>query len=104
MYGGFIQAGVGFFLLSGLVLGAGYDLVRANAVKVFIVLVYTAFALAIFIINDQVDYKFGLILAIGNMLGAYVGARFAVKWGPKFVRYLLLITISVAAVKLLGIV
>lgn len=104
MYGGFIQAGVGFFLLSGLVLGAGYDLVRANAVKVFIILVYTAFALVIFIINDQVDYKFGLILAIGNMLGAYVGARFAVKWGPKFVRYLLLTTIIVAAVKLLGIV
>lgn len=102
MYGGFIQAGVGFFLLSGLVLGAGYDLVRANAVKVLIVLSYTIFALAVFILNDQVNYTYGFILAIGNMLGAFVAAKFAVQWGPKFVRYLLLITVAVASIKLLG--
>jgi uncharacterized membrane protein YfcA len=103
IYGGFIQAGVGFFLLSGLVLGAGYDLVRANAVKVLIILTYTAFALAVFIFNDQVNYTYGLILAAGNMIGAFLGASVAVKWGPKFVRYLLLITVLVAAAKLLGI-
>jgi len=102
VYGGFIQAGVGFFLLSGLVLGAGYDLVRANAVKVLIVLIYTVFALAIFIINDQVNYTYGFILAAGNMVGAFLGARVAVKWGPKFVRYLLLCIIIVASAKLLG--
>lgn len=103
IYGGFIQAGVGFFLLSGLVLGAGYDLVRANAVKVLIILVYTAFALAVFIFNDQVNYTYGFILAAGNMIGAFLGARVAVKWGPIFVRYLLLITVIVAAAKLLNI-
>lgn len=101
LYGGFIQAGVGFFLLSGLVLGAGQNLVRANALKVFIVLIYTAFALAVFIINDQVNYKFGLILAVGNMLGAFVGSRFAVSWGPKVVRYFLIFALLVAAVKIL---
>lgn len=104
VYGGFIQAGVGFFLLSGLVLGAGYDLVRANAVKVLIILSYTAFALAVFILNKQVNYSYGLILAAGNMMGAFAGARVAVKWGADFVRYLLLLTIIVAAVKLLGII
>lgn len=103
IYGGFIQAGVGFFLLSGLVLGAGYDLVRANAVKVLIILVYTAFALAVFIYNDQVNYTYGFILAAGNMIGAFLGAKVAVKWGPEFVRYLLLVTVIVAAAKLLGI-
>ena len=102
MYGGFIQAGVGFFLLAGLVLGAGIDLVKANALKVFIVLLYTPFALAVFIINDMVDYKLGLILAVGNMLGAFVASRIAVSWGAKFVRYVLLITIFVAALQLLG--
>jgi len=104
MYGGFIQAGVGFFLLAGLVLGAGFDLVRANALKVLIVLAYTIFALTIFIINDQVNFKFGLILAVGNMIGAFVGSRVAVSWGPKFVRYILLATIIFAAAELLGVV
>lgn len=103
LYGGFIQAGVGFFLLSGLVLGAGFDLVKANAIKVFIVLLYTVFAIGIFIINDQVDYKIGFILAAGNMIGAYIAANFAVSWGAKFVRYILLIVIVFASLKFIGV-
>ena len=103
VYGGFIQAGVGLFLLAGLVLGAGVDLVKANALKLFIVLLYTPFALAIFFINDQVDLKIGLILALGNMLGAFVASRFAVHWGAKYVRYILLAVVLISALKLLGV-
>lgn len=101
IYGGFIQAGVGFFLLAGLVLGAGFDLVKANAIKLLIVLLYTPFALAIFIFNDQVYWVAGLILAIGNMLGAFIASRFAVSWGAKFVRIMLLVIVFGAAIKLL---
>ncbi|MDM8160529.1 sulfite exporter TauE/SafE family protein [Labilibaculum sp. K2S] len=103
LYGGFIQAGVGFFLLSGLVLGAGFDLVKANAIKVFIVLLYTPFALGIFIMNGQIDYKIGFILAAGNMIGAYIAANFAVSLGAKFVRYILLTVIIFASLKFLGV-
>ena len=102
IYGGFIQAGVGFFLLAGLVLGSGLELVRANAVKVFIVFLYTPFALAVFIIHQQVDYKLGLILAAGNMIGAFAGSRLAVKWGAKVVRYFLLVALAFASLKLVG--
>ncbi len=102
LYGGFIQAGVGFFLLAGLVLSAGFDLVKANAIKVFIVLLYTPFALAVFIYNDQVNFTIGFTLAAGNMLGAFIASKFAVSWGPKFVRYILIITIAIAAIKLTG--
>jgi hypothetical protein len=104
MYGGFIQAGVGFFLLAGLVLGAGMDLVRANAVKVFIVLLYTPLALLLFILNDQVNFLYGFILAAGNMLGALIGSRVAVNKGVKFVRWILLIAILFSALKLLGMI
>ncbi|HAF28531.1 MAG TPA: hypothetical protein DCG75_05740 [Bacteroidales bacterium] len=102
LYGGFIQAGVGFFLLGGLVLGAGYDLIKANAIKVFITLLFTIPALIVFIINNQVNFVLGFVLAIGSVLGALVGTKVAISWGPKFVRYILLIAISVSAVKLLG--
>jgi uncharacterized membrane protein YfcA len=102
IYGGFIQAGVGIFLLAGLVLISGYDLVRANAVKVLIILFFTAFALIIFILNDQVRWFVGLILAIGNMLGAWVASRMAVKRGAGFVRWLLIAVVAVSAVLLLG--
>jgi hypothetical protein len=103
VYGGFIQAGVGFFLLAWLVLGVGADLVKANALKVFIVMGFTLVALVVFIINRQVDLKLGLILAAGNSIGAWLGARSAVSWGPKFVRWVLLLSILIAALKLLGV-
>lgn len=102
IYGGFIQAGVGFFLLAGLVFSVGTDLVKANALKVLIILIYTGVALVVFFINKQVDLKIGLILAIGNMIGAWIGSNVAVSWGPKFVRLILLLAVSISAFKLLG--
>jgi hypothetical protein len=103
IYGGFIQAGVGIFLLAGLVLSAGVDLVRANAMKLLIVLIYTPFAIAVFFMNGQINWEYGLILAVGNMLGAFVASRFAVNWGAKYVRYILLAVILLSALKLLGV-
>ena len=103
LYGGFIQAGVGFFLLAGLVLGAGFELVRANALKLFIVLLYTPFALAVYILNGDVSYLLGFILAIGNMTGAFFGARVAVRWGAAAVRIFLLIALLFSSLELLGV-
>jgi len=101
LYGGFIQAGVGFFLLSGLVLSAGFDLIRANALKILIVLAFTPFALIVFIYNHQIDYLLGAILALGNMLGAYLASRYATKIGVKTTRNILLIVILISSIKLL---
>lgn len=100
-YGGFIQAGTGIFILIGLSLTAGYDLVKANAIKLLIVLIYTPFALYVFFINGQVNLVAGLILAAGNMGGALLASRMAVKRGARFVRYILLIIMIISAVKLL---
>lgn len=100
-YGGFIQAGVGFFLLAGLVLFEGMDLIRSNAIKVFLILLYTPVALLIFILNDQVDYKLGFILAIGNMSGAWIGSKVGVSWGPKFIRWILIVALAGSVLKLL---
>ena len=104
VYGGFVQVGVGYFILAGVVLGAGYDLVKANAIKVWIVLLYTPLALVVFILNDQVRWDFGLIHAIGNIIGAYVASRFAVSWGANFVRWFVIVIIVIFASDLLGIV
>ncbi|NIS81107.1 MAG: TSUP family transporter [Anaerolineales bacterium] len=103
LYGGFIQAGVGIFLLAGLVLGAGYNLVRANAVKVGIVFFFTISALVVFVRNDQVNWLMGGIVAIGNMLGAYLATKVAVERGVVWVHRLLIVVVVVSALNLLGI-
>jgi len=103
MYGGFVHIGVGIFLLSALVLQAGYDLVKANALKVFLVLLYSPFALGIYILDGQVEWVLGLVAAIGNFAGGWVGSQLAIKKGSKFVRGLLILVILVFSGHLLGI-
>lgn len=103
IYGGFIQAGVGIFLLAGLILGIGYDELHANPVKVLIILCYTVFALIIFILNDQVIWTVGLIMAAGNMLGAWVAVKVAIKKGNAFIRWVLIAVVAFSAAELLGV-
>jgi uncharacterized membrane protein YfcA len=87
VYGGFIQISVGLFLLAGLVLAAGYNVVGANALKNLIVLVFTAAALVVFVVNDQVEWTLGLLLGAGQAAGAWVAAHVAIKRGAPLVRW-----------------
>ncbi len=100
-YGGFIQAGVGIFMLFSLVLAMGFDLVRANAIKLALTFVFTPFALVVFIINDQVDWIPGLVLAAGSMIGAWWAARLAIKKGSAFIRIVLFIVLAASSIKLI---
>lgn len=101
IYGGFIQAGVGFIIIAALTLVSGLSLVKINSIKVFIVAIYTASALAVFIINDQVHWGYGLTLAAGTSIGALLGSKFAVKHGEKWVQRILIVAVIAMAIKLL---
>jgi hypothetical protein len=103
LYGGFIHIGVGIILLSAVVLNAGYDLVKANAIKVMIVFLYSPFALVVFMLNSQVHYGVGLIAAIGNIAGGIVGSNMAISKGSGFVRWILMAVILIFAGYLLDI-
>jgi uncharacterized membrane protein YfcA len=100
VYGGFIQISVGLFMLAGLVLGSGYNLIGANAMKNLIVLVFTPAALVVFIVNDQVDWTLGLLLGAGQAVGAWAAARMAVKRGAEFLRWMVIGIVVVSAIAL----
>lgn len=101
IYGGFIQGGVGFLFIVTLSLITGFSLVKVNSIKVFVIAAYTIPSLAVFVINGKVAWLTGLILAVGNSFGAYLGSNFAVSKGDKWIRGILVIIISAMAVKLL---
>lgn len=101
LYGGFIQAGIGFLLLATLVGALRYDLVAANAIKMVVVAALTVVALAIFIADDLVAWGPGLVLASGSVLGGYLGARFAMRTDQRVLRWIIVVTVIVATVALL---
>ena len=100
IYGGFIQAGVGFIIIGALSAIHGYSLVKINSMKMFIVLVYTVAALAVFIIEGKVNWLYGGVLAIGNSTGAWFASRWSVEKGDKVIKVFLVITVVALAVKL----
>jgi hypothetical protein len=85
LFGGAFQAGVGLFLVLALS-HAGYDLVRANSIKVVINAVLTAVAVPIFVLRAQVDWTPALILAAGYIAGGVIGVRVAVRGGERIIR------------------
>lgn len=100
IYGGFINAGLGFIIILFLHFFHKMNLIRVNATKVVVVFIYTLSALAVFVINDKVDWKIGLILALGNGIGAWFGSRFSVKKGEGFIKSFLVVMIVLMSIKL----
>jgi uncharacterized protein len=103
-YGGFIQVGVGYFLLMALVLGVGYDLVKANAVKNLIVFLYAIFALLVFMIDGKVNYLYGIILSVGSVIGALIASWLAVKKGAGFIRAVIVLSVILTILQVSGLV
>ena len=104
LYGGFIHVGIGYFLLAGIVLSAGYDLVKANAIKVTIALFITIVALVVFFFSDEVSWLYGLVMGVGTIAGALIASRLAVSKGVNFVRWVIVVLIIVFSTHFLGIV
>ena len=104
IYGGFIHVGIGYLLLIAIVMGAGYDLVKANAIKVFIVLLYVPFSLIVFIYNDNVNYLYGFTLAIGNVIGALIASKLAINNGANFVRWVIVAVVILTAANVFGLI
>lgn len=100
IYGGFVQAGVGFLIITALLVH-GLDLVNINAVKVLVIFAFTIVALGVFILHGQVDYSLGLALAVGNSLGGWIGTHVAVKRGHNWIKRFVSVTVLVFALKLL---
>jgi uncharacterized membrane protein YfcA len=101
IYAGAIQAGVGLVLLAALS-RSGMDLVTANVVKVIFTLCATLIALPIFIAQGNVRWVPALILAVGLSVGGWVGARFAVRGGEKWIRAVMIVAALALAGRLIG--
>jgi uncharacterized membrane protein YfcA len=99
IYGGFIQMGMGVFFLALMVLVARYEIIQANVVKALAVFVYTVIAVGIFAWRGLIDWEIGALMAVGQIIGGYLTAKYASNH-PKagLWAYRLLVVVVIAAI------
>jgi uncharacterized membrane protein YfcA len=102
LYGGFLQAGVGFPLIALLSGQLGYDLVRTNAIKAGLICAYTGVVLLIFAGYGQVAWTPAFVLAGATMLGGWLGARWQIAAGSKLVHVAVLVMVAISGVAMLA--
>lgn len=100
VYGGFVQAGIGFLVIAVLSLVNNLSLVKSNYVKVFAAIVYTGVSVMVFAWQDKIDWFTGLILAIGHALGGWYASRWSVKAGEVWIKRVMVVSVIAMAIAL----
>lgn len=100
IYGGFVQAGIGFLVIAVLSLVNNLSLVKSNYVKVFAAIIYTAVSVAVFAYEGKIIWLTGFILAIGHALGGWYASRWSVDKGEIWIKRIMIVSIIGMAIKL----
>ncbi|MEL6544701.1 MAG: sulfite exporter TauE/SafE family protein [Myxococcota bacterium] len=103
LYGGMIQAGMGYVVLGALTLGFRFTLMEANILKVALIGAYTPVVVAIFLGHGELNILVGALLAVGQATGAWFGAHLALERGVGLVRAMLLTVIVISSMQLFGV-
>lgn len=86
MYGGYFGAGNGILMLAAMGLLGLHDIHRANGIKNFLGICINSVAVLAFAISHLVEWPRSLLMAVGAVLGGYLGARTAQRLGRVFIR------------------
>lgn len=85
-YDGFLGPGTGSFWVIALVFFLGYNLSKATAYTKVFNLKSNIIAATWFMVGHHIDYKIGLIMACGQLLGGKIGSQLVIWNGTKLVR------------------
>lgn len=100
IYGGFVQAGIGFLVIAVLSLVNNLNLVKSNYVKVFAAIVYTGISVFVFAMEGKIQWATGFVLAIGHSMGGWYAARWSVNKGEVWIKRVMIVSIIAMAIKL----
>ena len=101
IYGGFLQAGVGFLLIWAITGGCKKTIKEANVTKTVVVSIYTMASLALFASFGMVNWKAACVLVLGSIAGGNVGARFNLSADKRLIRWILTAVVFISSIKIL---
>jgi uncharacterized protein len=100
-YDGFFGPGTGSFFMMGFVLLAGYGVLKATAHTKMLNFASNLGSLLVFVFSGATWWGVGLAMALGQVAGASLGARVAMRVGARLIKPLLVVVSSGMALRLL---
>ncbi|WP_342387863.1 sulfite exporter TauE/SafE family protein [Salinicoccus bachuensis] len=99
IYGGALQAGVGFFIsLTLLMLIPRIPMSEMHGIKTLVIAIYISISTFVFIFNDLISWKFAIALSIGSAIGGSIGGRYASILPDKLLERILIFAIIFFAI------
>ena len=99
-YDGLIGPGTGTFMIMAFTMALSMDLLTASGCAKLANLCSNVASAVLFIISGKVWWLLALPAAACNMLGAYCGARYAMKGGSKRVRGMIFVVLGLLFIKM----
>jgi len=100
-YDGFLGPGTGSFWTLLLIALLGFEFLAATATTKVMNATSNVVGFAFFLAAKKVDFRAGLVMGAGQLIGAKIGTRLAVKGGAKFVRPVFLTVVAALLIRLL---
>lgn len=100
-YDGLIGPGAGAFYMLGFVTLAGFGILKATAHTKLLNFSSNLGGLAVFALTGHPLWLVGLVMIPGQILGAMLGARMAMRIGARVIKPLLVVTSTALALRLL---
>ncbi len=98
-YDGFIGPGTGSFLALIFISLLGHDFMSASAHAKIVNLSTNLASIIYFAINGNILFELALPMAVCNMIGGFLGTRFALLKGNKFIRIFFLCVVCATIVR-----
>lgn len=102
LYDGIFGPGAGSFYMLGFVLLAGFGLLKATAHTKLINFGSNFGSFLVFAATGSILWKVGLMMGLGQFIGAQIGSSLAMRRGAKLIKPLLVLSCLALATKLLA--
>ncbi|AHY40648.1 TSUP family transporter [Campylobacter jejuni] len=98
-YDGFLGPGTGSFWIFACVMLLGFNMRKASINTKILNFTSNIIALAIFLWQYELLWAVGLLMGVGQVLGAYLGSKLVLKTNGKFIKTLFLIVVGATIIK-----
>ena len=97
LYGGFIQAGVGYLMILVLRLVHKMSLKDIASIRVSVVFLFVILPVILFITNQKIEWVYAIILALSVSLGGWVGVHWNVKSHDSEIKKVVAVSVVIMA-------